>query len=184
MRWTPASWASRDERLGGLDVDLLGDGGILRAGGVADDRGEVHDLVDALERLGAGLGIADVAADELGAGGLDALGDVLLAVQQRVEHADLAAGLEQLLDGERADVAGATGDQNAGHRTRARSEGTGRKFMVVSWELRSLAPKRRTVASSAAYPESMRVSQVRGPTLPARRYPSHAASRLERCRSG
>ena len=40
-------------------------------------------------------------------------GEVVLAVQQRVEHAHLAAGGEQFVDGADADVAGSAGDQGA-----------------------------------------------------------------------
>ena len=48
--------------------------------------------------LRAGVGVADVAADDLDALALELGGDVLLAVQQRVEHLHLAAGGQQLVD--------------------------------------------------------------------------------------
>ena len=78
------------------DVDLVGDRRVARAGRVADDRGEVHDRVGAVQRAPARVGVADVGADHLDAGALLLGGDVLLAVQQRVEHAHLAAGVAQL----------------------------------------------------------------------------------------
>jgi hypothetical protein len=55
--------------------------------------------------------IAHVAADDRHAGLLLLGRDVLLSVQQRIQHAHLAAGLLQLLDEQRADVAAATCDQ-------------------------------------------------------------------------
>ena len=42
--------ASATSARGALDVDLVGQLGIARAGGIADDRGEVHHGVDAVER--------------------------------------------------------------------------------------------------------------------------------------
>ena len=56
----------------------------------------MHDLVDALERGFARGRVADVAADQLDAGGLEVVRDLLLPVQQTVENANLAAGGEQL----------------------------------------------------------------------------------------
>src|SRR5581483_7759586 len=52
----------------------------------------------------------DVAADDLGALLLERLGDVLLAVQQHVQHAHAAARAQQLLGGCGADVAGTSCD--------------------------------------------------------------------------
>ena len=85
---------------------------VARAGRVADDRGEVDDRLGALERARRGVGVADVAVDHLDAPARGASAIVLLAVQQRVEHAHLAPGVEQLVDDFGADVAGATGDQD------------------------------------------------------------------------
>ena len=70
--------------------------GSQRARGIADDRGEVHDGLGAGERAPARLGVADVGADHLDAGALLLGGDVLLAVQQRVQDAHLAPGAAQL----------------------------------------------------------------------------------------
>ena len=100
-----------DEGAGRLHVDFVGELGIERARGVADDRREVHDGVGARQRAFARLSVADVRADHLDARLLLLGGDVLLAVQQRVEHADLALRLAQLLHEQRADVAAAAGDQ-------------------------------------------------------------------------
>ena len=83
--------------------------GVDGAGGIADDRRQVHHRVGAIERGGARVGVAHVAPDqldvELGKRG----GDWLLVVQQDVEDTDLVAGVQQLLDGKGADVAGAPG---------------------------------------------------------------------------
>ena len=63
------------------------------------------------ERACARVAVADVGADHLHAGLLLLGGDVLLAVQQRVEHAHLVPGLVQLLYEQRSDVAAAACDQ-------------------------------------------------------------------------
>ena len=67
----------------------------------------MHDRLGAVDAPGAGLGVADVAAHDLDALALELGGDVLLAVQQRVEHTHVVAGGEQLVDDQGADVAGA-----------------------------------------------------------------------------
>ena len=64
-----------------------------------------------VERALAGLGVADVAALSSTPSDVEPRGHVLLAVQQHVEHAHLVPGVEQLVDQQRADVAGAAGDQ-------------------------------------------------------------------------
>ena len=75
----------------------------------------MHERLGALERLGSGVGVPDVAANHLDALGLELGGDVLLAVQQRVEHLHRAPGGQQLVDYGGSDVAGATRDRD-GHR--------------------------------------------------------------------
>ncbi len=79
---------------------------VTRTGGVADDRGQVHQLGGALEHLLASVAIADVAADHLDTLVLQGLRDVVLVVEQHIEHPDLASGAEQLLARYGADVAG------------------------------------------------------------------------------
>ena len=56
--------------------------------------------------------IADVAADDLRALALELRRDVLLAVEEAVEHAHLVARGQQLVDEMAADVAGAAGDRD------------------------------------------------------------------------
>ncbi len=75
----------------------------------------MDDSLGAIERTGPGAGVADVAADHLDAGLLLLGGDVLLAVQQGVEHTHLTAVLEQLVGEQGADVAAAAGDQGLAH---------------------------------------------------------------------
>ena len=71
-------------------------------------------LVGAVERRRAGVRVPDVAADEPRAGGLEPGGELLLPVQEAVEHGDAVPGVEQLVDGRDAEVAGAPGDEGAG----------------------------------------------------------------------
>ena len=71
----------------------------------------MHDLVGALQRGRARVRVADVAADQLDAGGLEVVRDRLLAVQETVENANLASGGEQLAARERSDVSGSAGDE-------------------------------------------------------------------------
>ena len=71
-------------------------------------------FVGAVERRRAGAGVADVAADELHAGVLELGGEVLLPVEQAVEHDRRVAGLEELPHGGDAEVARAPGDERAG----------------------------------------------------------------------
>jgi hypothetical protein len=97
-----------DETAGRLDVDLGGQLGILRAGGVADDRRQVHDRVDSLDRLPAQLVVADVADQDLGAALGEAIRDRLLSVQEAVEDAHLTAALKEFRRHFRADVTGAS----------------------------------------------------------------------------
>ena len=80
------------------------------AGGIADDRGKVHDGIDAVERRRACLRVAHISSEDLHAALAEPGRDSLLVVQQDVEHANLVAGGKQLLDGQGADVAGSTGD--------------------------------------------------------------------------
>jgi hypothetical protein len=72
----------------------------------------VDDLGDVLERAPAGVGVADVAADELEVGAVphgEERGH--RAVEQAVEHANAPARVEELLDEHRADIPGPTGYQ-------------------------------------------------------------------------
>jgi hypothetical protein len=95
-----------------LDVDLVGQRGVLGAGGIAHDRGQMHDRVDAIQGRLARLGVAHVAALELDAKSLEPCRHVLLSVQQHVQRTDLVAGRKQLVDQLRADVAGASRYKN------------------------------------------------------------------------
>ena len=74
----------------------------------------MDDVGGAGEGRGAGVGIADVAADELHAGGLELGGEVLLPVEQAVEHDRRVAGVYELPHGGDAEVARAPGDERAG----------------------------------------------------------------------
>ena len=65
----------------------------------------------ARERPPARLAVANVRPQDLDPGGLLLGRDVLLTVHQRVEHANLAAGLAQLRGQQRADIAASSGDQ-------------------------------------------------------------------------
>jgi hypothetical protein len=64
----------------------------------------------AVENAATRLGITDVADDDLGALLAEHVRDVLLTVQQHVEHPHPATGREQLFGGGGADVAGSTRD--------------------------------------------------------------------------
>ena len=79
---------------------------------VAHDRRKVHEHLGALEGLRAGGLVAYVATDQAGAVSLQLRRDLVLAVEQRVEHADVGAYLEQLARDESADVSGAPGNGN------------------------------------------------------------------------
>ena len=96
-----------DERACGLDVDLIGGLRIERARGIAHDRGEVHDLLHARERLAAHGPVAHVAPQHLDTGRRLFLGDVVLAVQEAVEDAHVASTVLELLHEQRTDVAAA-----------------------------------------------------------------------------
>ena len=95
----------------GDDVDGLARLRIARARRVADDRREMHDRVGAAQRLGAGVGVADVGDEQLDAALAQRVRAALLVVQERVEHADLVRGRQQLLGDQHADVPGPAGDQ-------------------------------------------------------------------------
>ncbi len=93
-------------------LTCLGALGVLGAGGVADDRGEVHERPGTLERRGAGGLVADVALDEPRAGAPEAVGDLALTVQQHVERGHLVPAGQQPPDQQRADIPGAAGDHD------------------------------------------------------------------------
>jgi hypothetical protein len=105
-----------DEGAAALHVHRVGGLGVARARRVADDGGEVHDGLHPLERALARRRVADVAADQRHAARLEGAGDVLLAVQEHVEHAHVVPAGQQLVDDESAHVAGAAGDDHAAHR--------------------------------------------------------------------
>ena len=88
---------------------MLGALGVLGAGGVADDRGEVHERPGTLERRGARRRVADVALEEARAGALERVGDLALTVQQHVERRHLVPAGQQPPDQQRADIAGTAG---------------------------------------------------------------------------
>ena len=111
-RSTPSSRASFTRaRLPSTFTSLESSGSRAQAG-IADDGRQVHHGLGALEGAPAGVGVADVAADQLDAAVGEVLGHVLLAVQQHVQHPDLAARGEQLVHDERADIAGSTGNRD------------------------------------------------------------------------
>ena len=99
------------ERLGALHVDSLGEVRIARAGGVAHDRGEMDHRSYVHERVRARSGVSDIPAKHPRTGLLEPLGQLDLAVEQRVEHRDVSSRREQPLAREQADVSGASCDQ-------------------------------------------------------------------------
>ena len=72
----------------------------------------MHHRFGALEGAPAGVGVADVSPDQLDAEGVEVPSHVLLAVQQHVQHADVAARVEQLVHHEGADIPGSAGDHD------------------------------------------------------------------------
>ena len=81
------------EREAGVDVDLVRELRVPRAGRVADDRRQVHDRLGAPQRVAARHRVADVALDDRDAALTQLLCPVRLAVQQTVEDCDLAPRL-------------------------------------------------------------------------------------------
>jgi hypothetical protein len=72
----------------------------------------MEDCADAVERaLSRGV-VAHVASEELGTSLLERLRDLVLTVQKRVEHANWRAIRKEAGTHTRADVSGATGDQD------------------------------------------------------------------------
>ena len=104
---------SRSRLRGAVDVDRLGDLGLLLAGGVADDGGEVNDRVDAVEGRLDGGRVADVALDQLEEAVLAAGQQAVAAELERVEDADAVPLFEEHRDERRADVTGSAGDENS-----------------------------------------------------------------------
>ena len=98
---------------GAVDVDGLGDLRLLLAGGVADDRGEVDDRVDAVEGRLDGGRVADVALDQLEEAVRAAGQEPVAAELEGVEDADAVPLLEEHRDQGRADVTGSAGDENS-----------------------------------------------------------------------
>ena len=84
---------------------------VARACRVADDRRQVHDRVNVAQRLGAGVGVANVGEEQCDALLAQPVRAAALAVQERVEHADVVRDREQLLGDQHADVAGSAGDE-------------------------------------------------------------------------
>ena len=84
---------------------------VARAGGVAHDRGEVDHRSYVHERVRARSGVSDIPAKHPRTGPLEPLGQLDLAVEQRVEHRDVSSRREQPLAREQADVSGASCDQ-------------------------------------------------------------------------
>ncbi len=72
----------------------------------------MHHRFGAIEGAPAGVGVADVAPDQLDAEGVEVPGHVLLAVQQHVQHADVTARVEQLVHHEGAHIPGSAGDDD------------------------------------------------------------------------
>ena len=76
----------------------------------------MHHGFRAVQRAPAGVRVTDVSPDQLHAKGVEVPGHVLLAVQEHVQHADVAARLEQLVHHEGTDITGSTGHDD-GHWT-------------------------------------------------------------------
>ena len=72
----------------------------------------MHDAIDALERAVGGVGVADVADDELDRGGQIRRRVAVDLRLEAVEHDDLVAALEEGANEVRADEARAAGDQS------------------------------------------------------------------------
>ena len=81
------------EREAGVDVDLLRQLRVPRAGRIADDRRQVHHRLGAAQRVAARHRVADVALDDRDAALAQLVRPVRLAVQQAVEDCDLAPRL-------------------------------------------------------------------------------------------
>ena len=112
----PGGASVREQRLRGAHVDVVRPLGVERTRRVADDRGQVHHLVHALERGAARGLVADVGHDHFDAI-LPLLGrEVLLSMQDHVEHAHVAPGRLHLVDDLHADVAGAACNESSSHR--------------------------------------------------------------------
>ena len=98
---------------GAVDVDGLGELRLLLARRVADDRREVDDRLDAVERRLRGGRVGHVAADQLEEAVRAAGQEAVAAELERVEHADPVSLLQQHRDERRADVTGSAGDENS-----------------------------------------------------------------------
>ena len=96
-----------DEPSGRLHVDFVRELRVAPTCGVADDRGQMHDGVDACQRALARLGVANVGADHLDARSLLLGCDVVLAVEQGIQHANLVSSRAQLVHEQCADVSAA-----------------------------------------------------------------------------
>ncbi len=101
------------ERAGPFDVRRLSDVRFLLAGGIADDGRQVHDRLDAFERLGHGLLVADVPFLQLEKPVRAAGQEPMPAKLQGIEHAHAVPLVEQHGDKGRPDVAGSAGDEDS-----------------------------------------------------------------------
>ena len=97
----------------------------------------MDDAVDALEGAIGGLGVADVADDQLHAGRDVRRGVPVDLRLEAVEHDDLVATLEECADEVRADEAGTSGDQRLHLET------------ILRRELRTTTDKRGPAPSSS-----------------------------------
>jgi hypothetical protein len=113
----------------------------------ADLGGEMDDAVDAVQRAGDCIAVADIGADEFGIGG-EALGPLDVAMdlrQQAVEHPHFIASPQQLGGHLATDKAGTAGDQDLLWQLQSprrftyepmRTSWTRAKSSDVSWPLR------------------------------------------------
>ena len=81
------------EREARVDVDLVRELRVTRAGRIADDRRQVHHRLGAVQGVAARHRVADVALDDRDAALAQLLCPVGLTVQQAVEDCDLAPRL-------------------------------------------------------------------------------------------
>src|SRR3954471_11301738 len=112
----------------------------------------MHDGVGSLERLSARVGVTDVPPDQLHAPARQSGGDVLLAVQEHVQHAHLVARAQKLVDDEAADIARAARDADLHGSDRASCFSSLRNMCRSSWNSMSAFSQSSWRPMSSQYP--------------------------------
>ena len=134
-----------------------GEVGVALAGGVADDRREVHDRVAALQQRPHGVQVADVGLHQLEAGVVDQVAHALVAVGHAapVDADDVGPFVGEQATGQRpAHVAGGAGHEDRPRgciRAHAIASCSSRTRATRSTSTSVMAGKRGTVTSRREY---------------------------------